>query len=57
MRTASWDQNAVRGALWMAAASVMVALSAACVRELSGTFSVFQLVFLRSLIGTALLLP
>ena len=52
-----WDQSAVRGALWMAAASVTVALSAACVRELSSTYSVFQLVFLRSLVGTVLLLP
>lgn len=57
MRALLADRNAVRGALWMAAASLMVALSAACVRELAGTYSVFQLVFLRSVVGTALLLP
>ncbi len=57
MTGTDWDRGAVRGALWMAAASVMVAFSAACVRELSGTYSVFQLVFLRSLIGTILLSP
>ncbi len=57
MRALLADRNAVRGALWMAAASLMVALSAACVRELSGTYSVFQLVFLRSVVGTTLLLP
>ena len=51
------DRDAVRGALWMAAASLLVAMSAACVRELSGTYSVFQLVFLRSVVATALLAP
>jgi len=51
------DRNVVRGALWMAAASLMVAFSAACVRELSGSYSVFQLVFLRSVVGTTLLTP
>jgi drug/metabolite transporter (DMT)-like permease len=35
----------------------MIALSAACVRQLSGQFSPFELVFLRSLIGTLLLSP
>ncbi len=53
----SADRNAARGALWMAAASLTVAFSAACVRELSDTYSVFQLVFMRSVIGTALLAP
>ena len=53
----SADRNAVRGALWMSAASLLVAMAAVCVRELSGTYSVFQLVFLRSVIGTALLAP
>ncbi|MEE8332693.1 MAG: DMT family transporter [Alphaproteobacteria bacterium] len=57
MRALLADRNAVRGALWMAAASLMVAFSAACVRELSGTYSVFQLVFLRSVVGTTLLMP
>ncbi len=52
-----WQRNAVRGALWMAAASTMIALSAACVRELSGSYSAFQLVFLRSAIGVMLMLP
>jgi drug/metabolite transporter (DMT)-like permease len=53
----AWGEDAVRGALWMTAASVMIALSAACVRQLSGQFSPFELVFLRSLIGTLLLSP
>jgi len=57
MRPPVADRNALRGALWMAAASLMVALSAACVRELSGSYSVFQLVFLRSVVGTTLLAP
>lgn len=57
MRALLADRNAVRGALWMAAASLMVAFSAACVRELSETYSVFQLVFLRSVVGTTLLMP
>jgi len=52
-----WGENAVRGALWMTAASVMIASSAICVRQLSGQFSPFELVFLRSLIGTILLSP
>lgn len=52
-----WARDAVRGALWMTVASVMVALSAACVRQLSGSFSPFELVFLRNLMGTLLLLP
>jgi len=56
-RVLSADRNVVRGALWMAAASLMVAFSAACVRELSGSYSVFQLVFLRSVVGTTLLTP
>lgn len=52
-----WGRNAVRGAFWMAGASTMIALSAMCVRELSGSYSAFQLVFLRSAVGAALLLP
>ena len=55
--TALWREDSVRGALWMTAASVMIAASAICVRQLSGEFSAFQLVFLRSLIGTVLLSP
>jgi S-adenosylmethionine uptake transporter len=51
------ERVAVRAALWMSAASLLVALSAACVRELSGNYSVLQLVFLRSVIGTTLLAP
>ena len=57
MRGLTADRDAVRGTLWMAAASLFVAMSAACVRELSDTYSVFQLVFLRSVIGSALLAP
>jgi len=57
LRDLTADRNAVRGALWMAGASLLVAMSAACVRELSGSYSVFQLVFLRSVIGTTLLSP
>jgi len=56
-RDGLWGRNAVRGAFWMAGASTMIALSAACVRELSGSYSAFQLVFLRSTVGALLLLP
>jgi drug/metabolite transporter (DMT)-like permease len=56
MRSA-WNQDAVRGALWMSGASVMIAFSASCVRHLSASFSPFELVFLRSVVGTLLLLP
>jgi drug/metabolite transporter (DMT)-like permease len=52
-----WARDAVRGALWMTGASVMVALSAACVRHLSGAYSPFQLVFLRNAMGALFLLP
>ena len=52
-----WARNAVRGALWMTGASVMVALSASCVRQLSGAFSPFELVFLRNAMGALYLLP
>ena len=52
-----WAHDVVRGALWMTLASIMVALSAACVRQLSASFSPFELVFLRNLVGTLLLLP
>lgn len=52
-----WARNAVRGALWMTSASVMVALSASCVRQLSGAFSPFELVFLRNAMGALYLLP
>jgi drug/metabolite transporter (DMT)-like permease len=52
-----WARDAVRGALWMIGASVMVALSAACVRQLSASFSPFELVFLRNVLGTLFLLP
>jgi drug/metabolite transporter (DMT)-like permease len=51
------DRVSVRAALWMSVASLLVALSAACVRELSENYSIFQLVFLRNLIGTTLLSP
>jgi drug/metabolite transporter (DMT)-like permease len=51
------DRDSVRGALWMAAASLFVAMTAACVRQLSDDYSVLQLVFLRSVIGVALLAP
>ena len=57
MRDMLAERDAVRAALWMSAASLLVALSAACVRELSGNYSVLQLVFLRSVIGTILLAP
>lgn len=53
----AWEQAPVRGALWMTAASVFIAVSAICVRQLSGGFSSFQLVFLRAVIGTLLLSP
>lgn len=56
-RRAVWDRDALHGALWMAAASTMIAFSAACVRELSDSYSAFELVFLRSVIGALLLLP
>lgn len=52
-----WARDAVRGALWMTGASVMVAFSAACVRYLSAAYSPFELVFLRSALGTLFLLP
>jgi drug/metabolite transporter (DMT)-like permease len=52
-----WARDSVRGALWMILASIMVAASAACVRQLSASFSPFELVFLRNLMGTLLLLP
>ena len=52
-----YKQPAVRGALWMCAASVMIAISAACIRELSGSYNTFQLVFFRSAIGLLLLAP
>ncbi len=54
---AAWGENAVRGALWMTGASVMIAMSAICVRQLSGDFSSFQLVFFRTGIGILLLSP
>ena len=41
----------------MTGASVMIAVSASCVRHLSGTFSPFELVFLRCALGTLFLLP
>ena len=41
----------------MTLASIMVALSAACVRQLSASFSPFELVFFRNLVGTLFLLP
>ena len=41
----------------MTGASIMVAGSAACVRQLSGSFSAFELVFLRSAMGALFLLP
>ncbi len=52
-----WNRDAVRGALWMTGASMMIALSASCVRHLSGSFSAFELVFFRSALGTLFLLP
>lgn len=52
-----WKQSSVRGALWMCAASVMIGISAACIRELSGTYNTFQLVFFRSAVGLLLLVP
>ena len=41
----------------MCAASVLIGLSAVCIRELSGTFNTFQLVFFRSAVGLLLLGP
>ena len=54
---ALWARDPVRGALWMTGASIMIAMSASCVRHLSGTFSSFELVFLRCALGTLFLLP
>ena len=54
---AVWDRDALHGALWMAAASAMIAFSAACVRELSDSYSALQLVFMRSAVGAVLMLP
>jgi len=54
---ALWARDPVRGALWMTGASIMIAMSASCVRHLSGTFSPFELVFLRCALGTLFLLP
>ncbi|MBD21995.1 MAG: hypothetical protein CMM37_13245 [Rhodospirillaceae bacterium] len=51
------NRNAVKGALWMCAASIMIAISASCIRELSQTYNTFQLVFFRSAIGLLLLSP
>ena len=53
----SWNRDAVRGALWMTGASMMIALSAACVRHLSGSFTAFELVFIRCTLGALFLLP
>lgn len=53
----SWNRDAVRGALWMTGASIMIALSASCVRHLSSSFSAFELVFFRCALGTLFLLP
>jgi drug/metabolite transporter (DMT)-like permease len=52
-----WNRDAVRGALWMTGASMMIALSASCVRHLSASFSAFELVFIRCALGTLFLLP
>ncbi len=41
----------------MAGASTLVAIAASCVRHLSGEFSVFQLVFMRALMGTVIIAP
>jgi len=51
------NRPAVKGALWMCAASIMIAISASCVRELSYTYNTFQLVFFRSAVGLLLLSP
>jgi len=52
-----WKRASVRGALWMCGASLMIAFSAACIRELSDTYNTFQLVFFRSAVGLLLLSP
>ena len=57
MHNAVYKQPAVRGALWMSAASVMIAISAACIRELSSSYHTFELVFCRSAVGLVLLAP
>jgi drug/metabolite transporter (DMT)-like permease len=57
LRGLTADRDAVRGAVWMTVASLFVAAAAGCVRELSGAYSVVQLVFLRSVIGVTLLSP
>ena len=58
MSSTSFSSNdAIRGALWMAGSSTMVAIAASCVRHLSADFSVFQLVFMRSLLGTLMITP
>ena len=41
----------------MCAASIMIAMAAACVRELSFQFSTFQIVFFRSMVGVTILAP
>lgn len=49
--------DALRGILWMSAASSLVAIAAICIRHLSLEFSAFQLVFLRGVLGTMMLSP
>ena len=55
--SSSWNRDAVRGALWMTGASVMIAISASCVRQLSASFTSTELVFIRVFLGTLFLLP
>lgn len=49
--------QALRGIFWMVLAAGAYALSAGMVRKLSPEFTAFELVFLRTVVGLAMLLP
>jgi len=48
---------AIRGIAWATVSSATYALTYATIRELSGTFSVFQITFFRASIGVLFMLP
>jgi drug/metabolite transporter (DMT)-like permease len=48
---------AIRGIIWAATSSATYALTYATIRELAGTFSVFQITFFRATIGVLFMLP
>lgn len=48
---------AIRGIAWAITSSATYALTYATIRELSGTFSVFQITFFRATIGVLFMLP